>query len=52
MRPGHREPGSARQTVAVGFNPYRRFQARPTDYVLVIACLLIAVALLAWAFLG
>jgi hypothetical protein len=36
----------------VGYNPYRRFRARPLDYVLVAVCLLVAVALLAWALAG
>jgi hypothetical protein len=36
----------------VGFNPYRQFRARPLDYALVIACLLVALALLAWAIAG
>lgn len=40
------------QTVVVGFNPYRRFKARPSDYVLVAVCILAAIALLAWAFAG
>jgi hypothetical protein len=38
--------------MAVGFNPYRRFRARPADYALVAAAIVIAVALVAWAFLG
>jgi hypothetical protein len=37
---------------AVGFNPYRKFRARPTDYALVIAALVVAVALVAWGLLG
>jgi energy-coupling factor transporter transmembrane protein EcfT len=36
----------------VGYNPYRRFRARPADYVLVAVCILMAVALLVWAFIG
>ena len=36
----------------VGFNPYRRFRARPADYVLVVAAVVIALALVVWAFLG
>jgi hypothetical protein len=39
-------------TCRVGYNPYRRFRARPLDYVLVAACLLVAVALLVWAVAG
>jgi hypothetical protein len=37
---------------AVGFNPYRKFKARPTDYVLVVAAILVALALVAWGVLG
>jgi energy-coupling factor transporter transmembrane protein EcfT len=36
----------------VGYNPYRRFRARPVDYVLVGLCLLAAVALVVWAVAG
>jgi hypothetical protein len=36
----------------VGYNPYRRFRARPTDYVLVVVCLLVAVGLVIWAMAG
>lgn len=36
----------------MGLNPYRKFQARPLDYVLVVAALLVALALVAWAFLA
>jgi hypothetical protein len=36
----------------VGFNPYRKYRATATDYVLIAAVCLIAVALLAWALLG
>jgi hypothetical protein len=36
----------------VGYNPYRKFRAKPADYALVIAAVLIAIALVAWAFLG
>ena len=37
---------------AVGFNPYRRFRARPTDYVLVVVAIALALALVVWAFAG
>jgi hypothetical protein len=37
---------------AVGFNPYRRFRAKPADYVLVAAAVLVALALVLWALLG
>jgi len=36
----------------VGFNPYRKFRAKPADYVFVVAGVLVAVALVAWAFFG
>jgi hypothetical protein len=38
--------------MAVGYNPYRRFRARPLDYVLVAVAVLVAAALVIWAFLG
>ena len=41
-----------RDTGRMGFNPYRKFTAKPSDYVLVVACVFIAAALVAWAFLG
>ena len=37
---------------AVGFNPYRRFRARPADYALVVAAGVVAAALVLWALLG
>jgi hypothetical protein len=37
---------------AVGYNPYRRFRAKPADYVLVVAAVGIALALVIWALLG
>ena len=36
----------------VGYNPYRRFKAKPADYVLVAVCIALAIALLAWALVG
>jgi hypothetical protein len=36
----------------VGFNPYRKFVAKPTDYLMVAAAVLAVVALLLWALLG
>jgi hypothetical protein len=36
----------------VGFNPYRKFKARPTDYALVVAAIVVALALVAWGVLG
>jgi len=36
----------------MGFNPYRKFVARPADYVFVAAAAVAIVALLLWALLG
>jgi hypothetical protein len=36
----------------MGYNPHRRFVARRADYVFVVAALVVAVALVAWALLG
>jgi hypothetical protein len=36
----------------VGLNPYRKFRAKPADYVLVGAALLVSFALLVWAVFG
>jgi hypothetical protein len=36
----------------VGFNPYRKYRATVTDYVLIALVCAIAIGLLAWAFLG
>ena len=36
----------------MGFNPYRRFRARRSDYVLVAAAVLIALALVLWGVFG
>jgi hypothetical protein len=36
----------------MGFNPYRKFVAKPADYVLVSVAVLAVIGLLAWAFLG
>jgi hypothetical protein len=36
----------------VGYNPYRKFKAKPADYVLVAAALLVSLALLIWAVAG
>jgi hypothetical protein len=43
---------AADDTDAVGFNPYRRFRARPTDYLLVAAAIVVVLALVIWAFAG
>jgi hypothetical protein len=37
---------------AVGFNPYRRFRARPADYLLVAAAFVAVAALVVWAVAG
>jgi hypothetical protein len=36
----------------VGYNPYRKYRARPSDYALVAAALLVSIGLLVWAFAG
>jgi hypothetical protein len=36
----------------MGFNPYRKFQAKPADYALVAIAVLVAVGLVVWAFTG
>jgi hypothetical protein len=37
-------------TGSVGFDPNRKYDAKPFDYALVAICLVIALALLVWAF--
>ena len=39
-------------TEHMGFNPYRKFVARPADYVFIAVGMLIALGLVLWAFLG
>ena len=36
----------------MGFNPYRKFVAKPGDYLMVAAAVLAVIGLLAWALLG
>jgi hypothetical protein len=36
----------------VGFNPYHPKKRTPSDYLLVVAAVVVCVALVAWAFLG
>jgi hypothetical protein len=36
----------------VGYNPYRRFRARPSDYVLVLVAIVVVLALVVWGFAG
>jgi hypothetical protein len=45
---------SMRATIisGVGFNPYRKVKRRRSDYVFVAVGLVIALALVLWAFLG
>jgi hypothetical protein len=38
--------------IGVGFNPYRKFRARTADYLLVVAAIAVALALVAWAAYG
>jgi len=35
----------------MGYNPHRKFKARPADYVILTIGMLVAAALVAWAFL-
>jgi hypothetical protein len=37
---------------AVGYNPYRKFAARPGDYAMVVVAIVLAIALVAWALFG
>mgnify|MGYP007097495522 FL=1 len=36
----------------MGFNPYRKFQAKRADYLFVIAAAIASLALVVWAFFG
>lgn len=36
----------------MGFNPHRKYRAKPTDYVLVTAAVAVALGFVVWAFLG
>jgi hypothetical protein len=36
----------------MGFNPYRKFVAKPADYVFVVAAFAAVIGLLVWAVLG
>ena len=45
-------PANQRQTGPMGMDPTRRHVRRNSDYVFVAAALIVAVALVAWAFLG
>ena len=35
--------------VVMGFNPYRKFRARGSDYVLVASALVVVIVLIGWA---
>ncbi len=45
-----RSGGRAAILIGMGYNPYRRFKARPGDYVMVISAVVIVVALVVWGF--
>lgn len=36
----------------MGFNPYRKFKARPADYAMIIGGTVVTIALVVWAFLA
>ena len=36
----------------MGFNPYRKFVAKPADYLMVAAAVVVVIGLLLWAWLG
>jgi hypothetical protein len=36
----------------MGFNPYRKFVAKPADYLMVAAAAVVVIGLLLWALLG
>ena len=44
--------GAGSRMGTVGYNPYRKYRARPLDYALLVVVFLIAMALLAWAVFG
>jgi len=37
---------------SMGYNPHRKFTAKPFDYVLVAGAAVVAIALVIWAFAG
>ena len=45
-------PPSEGILATVGFDPNRKYNAKPFDYALVGICLVIAAALVVWAFVG
>lgn len=50
MTVGERQPVG--DTGVVGYSPYRKFQVRTADYVMLAATALIGAGLVAWAFFG
>jgi hypothetical protein len=36
----------------MGYNPYRKFTARRSDYAMVVAAFVVGIALVVWAFVG
>jgi hypothetical protein len=36
----------------MGYNPYRKFRARPSDYVLLVVVFAVAAGLVVWAIVG
>lgn len=44
--------GNMGNTGHMGFNPHRKQKRRPSDIIFVVAALVVASALVAWAFLG
>ena len=52
LAPSRPKPPRPLRYFGVGLNPYRKFRAKPSDYVFVIAGVLVAAALVGWAFLG
>lgn len=43
-------PGVGRILAAMGFNPYRKYRANATDYVLLASVGVVAAGLVLWAF--
>lgn len=41
-----------RHTGTVGYNPYRKYRAKPADYVVVAAALTAAIGLAVWGLFG
>jgi len=45
-------PTVFRLTGRMGYNPYRKFRAKPADYVLVATAVAVALALVLWGIFG